>query len=277
MRKLLFANCRYFSKNTLFWAEIISCVLLSLWVLFANYSNKVREPMNPLYLETPFFIVYQILSIIFAAGVSLMVGTEYSDGTIRNKLVVGYTRSEIYFSTLISIVGTSVAVIVTHGIVSYGIGYFLFGSFQFPITQIIIGIVCSLLANLVFTTLFVTIALNCANKSISAVVSIFSSIIIIYVANIVGQRLIEPEMTYNEVIISANNIQYGNLINNPAYVSGNIRKVFELIYDLLPSGQIMQIQSLNFAHWKYWIVFSVILFSVITFIGYTIFRKKDIK
>lgn len=206
-----------------------------------------------------------------------MVGTEYSDGTIRNKLAVGHTRSDIYLSTLITTIGTSFVVIAIHGVISYGIGYFLFGNFNLHAYQIAIGIICGILANLVFTTLFVTIALNCSNKAISSVVSIFSSIVIIYASNLVGNKLLEPEMTYNGVVITANGIEYGDLIKNPAYVTGTVRKIFELFYDLSPSGQIMQIQSLDFTHWKYWIVFSVILFSVITLIGYKAFRKKDIK
>lgn len=277
MRKLLVANWRYFKKNRLFLIEILFCILFSGLIMFVNYSPKIQASAEPLHLETPFFIMYQILSIVFASAISLIVGTEYSDGTIRNKLIVGHTRSEIYFSMLFTTICASVSVIAVHGIVSYGVGYFLFGKFQLPATQLLIGIVCALLANLVFTTLFVAIALNCSNKSVSAVVSILSSIAIIVVANLVGNKLLEPEMTYDGIVITANGIEYGDIIKNPNYVTGIARKVYELLYDLLPSGQLIQIQSLNFDHWKCWMLLSIFLFFVITWIGYTIFSKKDIK
>lgn len=277
MRKLLTANCRYFAKNKLFRLEIAFCILFSGWIMFANYSPKIQASADPLHLETPFFIMYQILSIVFASAISLIVGTEYSDGTLRNKLMIGHTRSEIYFSMLFTTIGASVSVIAVHGIVSYGVGYFLFETFQLPATQIIIGIVCALLANLVFTTLFVAVALNCSNKSISAVVSILSSIVIIVVANIVEGKLNEPEMTYSNIIITASGIEYGDIVQNPNYVTGITRKVYEFLYDFLPTGQLMQIQSLNITHWQYWAVLSIVLFSVITLIGYILFRKKDIK
>ena len=43
------------------------------------------------------------LYLIFAAAVfiGVFVGTEYSDGTLRNKLIIGHSRSSIYISNLI--------------------------------------------------------------------------------------------------------------------------------------------------------------------------------
>lgn len=277
MRKLLTANCKYFIRNRLFRIELLVCILFSGWIMFANYSAKIQASAEPLHLETPFFIMYQILSILFASAISLIVGTEYSDGTIRNKLIIGHTRSELYFSMLFTTIGTSIAVIAAHGVVSYGIGYFLYGTFSLPAAQIIAALVCALLANLVFTTLFVAIALNCSNKSVSAVVSILSSIAIIMVANLIGNKLLEPEMTYDGIVITANGIEYGDIIKNPSYVTGIARKIYEFFYDLLPSGQLIQIQAQNLTHWPYWIALSLLLFSVITALGYTLFRKKDIK
>lgn len=277
MRKLFSANCRYFKRNRLFLLEILFCILFSGWIMFANYSVKIQASADPLYLETPFFIMYQILSVVFASAISLIVGTEYSDGTIRNKLIVGHTRSEIYFSILLTTIAASIVVIAAHGVVSYGIGYFLYGNFSLPVTQIIVALICALMANLVFTTLFVAIALNCSNKSVSAVVSILSALVIIVATNLVGNKLLEPEMTYDGIVITANGIEYGDIIKNPNYVTGTVRKVYELLYDLLPTGQLMQIQSLNFDHWQYWLLLSIFLFFVITWIGYTVFSKKDIK
>lgn len=277
MRKLLTANCRYFIRNRLFQIELLVCILLSGWIMFANYSAKIQASAEPLHLENSFFNMYQILSILFASAISLIVGTEYSDGTIRNKLIIGHTRSELYFSMLFTTIGTSLAVIAAHGVVSYGIGYFLYGTFSLPAAQIITAIVCALLANLVFTTLFVAIALNCSNKAVSAVVSILSAILIIIAANLIQSKLLESEMTYDSIVITTNGIEYGNMIKNPAYVAGTARKIYELLYHLLPTGQLIQIQSLNFTPWPYWIVLSILLFLAITALGYALFRKKDIK
>ena len=39
---------------------------------------------------------------------------------------------------LFTTIGATISVIAAHGIVSYGVGYFLFGTFQLPSTQVII-------------------------------------------------------------------------------------------------------------------------------------------
>ena len=41
------------------------------------------------------------MGLVAAVFISLFVGSEYSDGTIRNKLVVGHSRMRIYLANLI--------------------------------------------------------------------------------------------------------------------------------------------------------------------------------
>lgn len=276
MRKLLAANGRLLLKSRLFWMELFFCALFSAWIMVANYSPRIQESDTPLRLEDSFFNLYPLLCVVFAAAISLIGGTEYSDGTIRNKLMVGHSRAEVYFSMLFMNIGMSIAVIATHGIVSYAVGYFLFGVFHLTATQILIALGCALLANLVFTTLFSAIVLNCSSKATTAVVSLFASLGIIFAASFVGNRLLEPEMTYDGIMITENGIQYGDLLQNPNYISGIMRILFEYLYDLLPTGQLIQIQSLDLLRWQYWILWSVLLFVAVTVIGYKQFSKKDI-
>ena len=49
-------------------------------------------------LETAFFQFAMLMGVVTAVVVSMNVGTEYGDGTIRNKLVLGLSRTQIYLS-----------------------------------------------------------------------------------------------------------------------------------------------------------------------------------
>lgn len=276
MIKLISANHRYLVKSKLFWIEVIVCAVISVWIMVANYSPKIQASEYPIFLENSFFNFSQIICILFACVISMITGTEYSDGTIRNKLIVGHKRYEIYFAMLISNVVASVLVMAVHCIVSYAVGYFLFGGFHISAVQIIIALVCNLLANLAFVTLFSAIAMNCSNKALTAILSILLSLGVIIAANIAGNRLDEPEMVYDGVIITENGFQYGDLVENPNYVTGFARSICEFIFNVLPSGQLIQIKSLDLADWQYWCASSVLLFVVITIIGYVFFEKKDI-
>lgn len=276
MRKLFRANCYHLFRDKIFWIEMLGSALFFVYVLFANYSAQIQSSANRLYLDDLFFNMYQILIIILAASISLITGTEYSDGTIRNKLAVGYTREEVYLSTLLMHMMCGCFLVAIHGIVTYSIGYFLFSKLHITFAQLIIALVCVTLNVWVFTTLFTAITMNCSNKSIAAVSSLLFALAIITAANSIHIILLEPKTTLDGVTITANGVQYGNEIPNPAYVSGLKRKIFEFFHNF-PEGQMMRITTSELTHWKQWIVFSASLFIGITSAGFWLFRKKDIK
>lgn len=277
MRKLFAANNRRILKSRLFWLELIFCAVFAAWIMFANYDPKIQASASPLYLENVFFNMYQIFCVVFAVVIGLTVGTEYSDGTIRNKLIVGHTRAGIYFSTMLTNIWASVAALAVHGVVSCGIGYFLFGTFRISAAQVAAAVLSAVLANLVFTVLFTAFALNCSNKAGAAVTVIILALVIVLAANFAGGRLLESEMIYDGVTVTKDGIQLGEMIPNPNYVTGFARRLCEIVYNVLPSGQLMQIQSLKLACWPYWCALSVLLSAAAAGVGYWLFVRKDIK
>lgn len=277
MGKLVFANLNRLCKDKFFYGEIGFAALVSVFILSANYSPEVQTMESRLYLDDVFFTMYQMLGFILAAGISLTVGTEYADGTIRNKLVVGNTRAQIYFSHLIAGAVPSCLVLIVHGIVTYGIGYFLFGSFQMPVGQVMTALVNALLITLVFSALFIAIAMNCSNKAITAVVSLLLALGLVYLASAVGMALTEPEMTYDGITITTDGLQFGDEIRNPAYVGGFQRTLYEFVYDLLPTGQLLQMYALDLTRCARWPFLSLALLGAVTISGFLAFRRKDLK
>lgn len=276
MGKLLSAYFFRLERNRIFWAEIGVTAVLSAFIVFANYSPKVQALETRLYLDDVFFTMYQLLGFVLAAGISLIVGTEYSDGTIRNKLIVGSTRTQVYFSNLIASAVPSCLVLIIHGVVTYTAGYFIFGSFQMPIEQVLTALLCALLTTLVYSGLFVSIAMNCSNKSVTAVVSLLLVLGLVYLASAAGNFLAEPEMTFDGTIITVDGVQFRNSIPNPAYVTGFQRTLYEFIYDLLPTGQLLQIYNQDFARSERWPLLSMALFAAVTITGLLLFCRKDL-
>ena len=70
---------------------------------------------------------------------------------------------------------------------------------------------------------------------------------------------------------------FGDLIENPAYIDGTQRTVYELIADILPTGQTIQMNNLEFERASRWPVFSLIMLIIATIAGYIPFRKRDIR
>lgn len=278
MRKLLNSEIRHIFKSKLFWLEILFFAGFSAFIIMANYSPAVQNSENPIYLDDIFHTLYQMMAFAFAICISMTVGTEYSDGVIRNKLIVGHTRRNLYFSTLLLHMAVSFLMIVIHGVVSYGLGYLLFGGFQAEFSHLIYIIFCSALANLVFVALFISISMNGSNKAVTVVITIALYIAILYLTAFIGARLTAEEMTYDGIqILADGTMQLGELIENPNYVSGMTRTVLEYIYNLIPTGQIIQMQSDNFVPCVHFPVLSAVLIVLTTAVGYLLFRKKDIK
>lgn len=278
MRKLLNSEIRHILKSKLFWLEILFFAGFSAFIVMVNYSPAVQSSENPIYLDDVFFNFYQMMAFAFAICISMTIGTEYSDGVIRNKLIVGHTRRNIYFSTLLLHTAVSFLMIVLHGVVSYGLGFLLFGGFQTEFSHLIYIISCSALANLVFVALFISISMNGSNKAVTVVVTIVLYIAILYLTAFIGARLSAEEMTYDGIkILSDGTMQLGELIKNPNYISGWTRTVYKCIYDIIPTGQIIQMQSDSFVPCVHFPVLSAVLLVLNTAAGFLLFRKKDIK
>lgn len=278
MHKLLNSESRHLIKSKLFWLEILFFAGFSAFIVIANYSPAVQSSENPIYLDDVFHTLYQIMAFAFVICISMTVGTEYSDGVIRNKLIVGHTRRNIYFSTLLLHMASSLLMIVIHGVVSYGVGYLLFGGFQTEFSHLIYIIACSTLANLVFVALFVSISMNGSNKAMTVVVTTVLYIAILYLASFIGARLSAEEMIYDGIrILSDGTMQLGELVKNPNYISGMTRTVYKFIYDLIPTGQIIQMQSDKFIPCIQFPVLSAVLIVLNITAGYLLFCKKDIK
>ena len=85
-------------------------------------------------------------------------------------------------------------------------------------------------------------------------------------------------MAYSNVVITAENgVEFGDLIENPAYIDGTQRTVYELIADILPTGQTIQLNNCEFERATRWPVFSLIMLVIATVAGYLPFRKRDIR
>lgn len=97
MRKLLNSKIRHILKSKLFWLELLFFAGFSAFIVMVNYSPAVQRSENPIYLDDVFHNLYQMIAFAFVICISMTVGTEYSDGVIRNKLIVGHTRRNLLF------------------------------------------------------------------------------------------------------------------------------------------------------------------------------------
>ena len=215
---------------------------------------------------------------VFALFISMCLGTEFEEHTIRNKLIVGYNRTQVYFAEYITCMVASVVLMGVMLLCSTLFSFFLSLEFQSGWMEIVFLLFCCVLIASVFSAMFVGISMNVGAKATSLVVSIVFLFAILLLASFCINALAEEPMAYSNIVITVENgVEFGDLIENPAYIDGTQRTVYELIADILPTGQTIQMNILEFERASRWPVFSLMMLVIATVAGYLPFRKRDIR
>lgn len=275
MRKLLAASFSRLWKEKIFWFVFL---IMSVGAVCYNWIgyNEINEPQ--VHVEDMIFCMLPMSGFIFALFISMRLGTEFEEHTIRNKLIVGYSRTQVYFAEYITCMVASVILMGIMLLVSTAFGMLLSLKFQSGWHELVLLLFCCVLIASVFSAMFVGIGMNVGSKAASLIASIVFLFAILLLASFFVNALEEGPMVYSDVVITAENgVQYGDLIENPAYIDGMQRTVYELIADILPTGQVIQMNNLEFERAARWPIFSLIMLIIATIAGYLPFRKSDIR
>ena len=275
MHKLLAASFSRLWKEKIFWFVFLIMSIGSVCFNWIGY-NEINNPQ--IYVEDMIFCMLPMSGFVFALFISMRLGTEFEEHTIRNKLVVGYNRTQIYFAEYITCMVASIILLGIMLLFATVFGLLLSLELQSGWMEIVFLLFCCVLIASVFSAMFVGISMNVGAKATSLVVSIVFLFAILLLASFCINALAEEPMAYSNITITVEDgVQFGDLIENPAYVDGTQRTVYELIADILPTGQAIQLNNLEFERAVRWPVFSLIMLVIATVVGYIPFRKQDIR
>ena len=84
MSRLLAAGFTRLKKSKIFWLLMVMMFALGIFFPVSQY-NSMQKYNTSGTLDSPFFSHVMFMGILTAVFCSLFIGTEYSDGTIRNK------------------------------------------------------------------------------------------------------------------------------------------------------------------------------------------------
>lgn len=274
MNKLLYADFSRLWKNKLFWA----CIAFNLFAEgFLSYDtaywNNIYSYNNP--LENTFYYYIIIMMIIAPIFTAMFIGTEYSNGTFRNKLVVGHSRLAVYVSNLTTCSIANLIISAAGIIGGLAVGIPLLGTFEMPLNSAVYLIFCSMLTVIAMTALVTLISMLTDNKATNVVVCILIAAALLFTSSKVINALNAPEITS---MYWTDDMQPVNPIPNPAYIDGTQRMIYEFIIDFLPTGQALQtgyVEQLEHRE-RLW-YFSLIFTAAATAIGSACFNKKDLR
>ena len=260
MNRLLTGNLIRLRKNIVFWIAVVCAMVGPLYTVLNNWYYKNLWDMC-IQADTAFLLsgADYFFAIALAVSISLFVGTEFSDNTIRNKLIAGHTRVSVFLSNSTASIIVAVSMYLVSVAVSC-IGILLLDKMELPIDKLLLQMACAVVSVSVIAVFICTVTMVIGNRVVSAIVSMLS---------VIGMQLIPPVLWANVDYYT----EYGLLETSRA-------KIDVFLYDWLPTCQIYRFTSeiTDIPKNIQWFpVYSAILILAIGAIGIIIFKKKNLK
>lgn len=261
MRNLLHANlCRLVRSRVFLFAllaELAYTALVAL-VCWDHYATGTGRYTMESVLTAGYGLMgyLPVPTLIIAPMLSVYLGTDYSGNTLRNKLIVGHTRSAVYLADLLTCVLASVALDVLYLALAGALCvYPVWGMsgvlLRVPVGQMLAWIAVALLARAAYAALVKLLVTALGNKTAALVcASAFSEIQYIE-RGLAGEYPVE---------------------------NGEARLAFwRALVDTLPTGQYIQVSRLDTPHLWRMPLLSLAVMAADTGIGLAVFRRKDLK
>lgn len=280
MSKLLRADFSRLFKDKVFLFSAAGMALYGLAICVAFYF-RMLENGTDMQLEEVFVQSYGLAGmlplpgLVLAAFCSLHVGTEFSEGTIRNKLVVGHSRKAIYLSGFLTCAAGGALMNICYLAVMFAVGIPLFGFFTAAPGFLLTLLADGMLMLAAYAGIFYCLNMLMQNRAVTAVVSMAGVIGMMVVSVMLILRIYEPE-TINAMMNVDGEVVW-QTVENTRYLSDAARRACQFAVDFLPTGQSLQISAMEAPNpgWMAACSAGIILASNIG--GMLTFARKDLK
>ena len=275
MRNLFSVGLFRTVRSKLFYILLVLTALTMVYV----YYNTYRLQLGPGFSQLDLYFFQFINANIVSAAVfcPLFLSSEYGDGALRNKLMVGRTRPQIYLANLAvnCLYGTAacLAAVVT----GLCVGVPLLGWFQNAGPgKIMLYVLLALATTWVCAALYTFLSMVVASRGVAITLCILLAFGLI----LLGQYLYLA-LSQEEVLTALFYTDTGEMAvseqPNPAYLTGFARQVYQFFYELTPGGQAYQILGMSAQSPLRMLGYSGLVFVLVTGLGLAIFQKKDVK
>lgn len=226
MRKLLFSDMFRMFHSKWFWWCLGGMVSMSVGFIIMQYTAMDYEVP----LSRVIFLPMSFYGVTLAALISLVVGEDFSDGFIRNKIIAGHSRCSIFASNLVISWISCVVIYLIVVLFTVSVGSLIFEiniTFDGFSRYLFLGIgMC-----MAYGCIYCSITMLCGNKVTATVLCMGVAFFMLFACLHTNQIMVQPE--------------YKNGSLNPAYVDGAAKKIYALLHDLNPSGQAAQLSAME--------------------------------
>lgn len=273
MIRLLRAGFSRMFKNKYFWF----CALATFFVSGVLTYIILMLGSAPITWEGMIFGFSGVSLFTSAAFVVLFLGEEYSDNTIRNKLIIGRTRTQIYFANLVTVVIGGLCMLMAEKLVPLAAALLGgAGALTMGVENFTLGIVICVCAVVASCILFAAIGTVVTKKSAAVTLALTLTIGAYAVTPIIRNKLNKPQIVTITEYDENENFVKEREEANPEAAAGGLRVVLKNIYNTLSFGQLEQAARDTDAR-TLLPLYSLGSIAVVAAAGGLIFRRKDIK
>lgn len=278
MLNLLHANFRRLLRSKLFYSFMALMFLIVVFyvvvLLFISGSSIMNASIDSFVISFPSIALIPTIGIAVSVMGTVFLGQEFNYGTIKNKLIMGKTRLEIYSAGLITVFMAGVAFYLAYYLGVFTIGLIAIGNPMAILSELdLIKILFyQLLLVLAYSGIATAITFTTKNMTASVIILIICSVILMTVGYSIIARLNEPEFYKN--------YETGELILNTGYLTGFKRSALTFIVNLFPSTQscyFMANPDISGIPFGNMIIYLIFFFIIVSSLGILLFRRTDLK
>lgn len=276
MFKLLDAGFTRIKKSKVSIVLLAYTIGIALFMIYTQYSD-MKEYGETIIIDQLFVNSITIIGAVIAIFTCLFIGTEYSDGTLRNKIIVGASRIKIYLSNLIIVSITTLLSEILYLIIIAIIGIPLFGGLHMTLGNFalifidIIGIVFA------YSAVFTFISMLLSNKTISVIISIALFFAFMIISITLFSLIEAPEYRKVSKIVNAETQEIELVTEkNPRYLTEEKRNLYENILNFIPQGQAILVAGRADTDFVKLPLYALSEMIIITGIGMYLVNKKEL-
>ncbi len=247
-------------RNRVYLICLIIVSLAPVLITLTNISGRNGNQAGPLngICDTGLNIIWMAISFF----VSVFIGKEYDEKTVRNKIIAGHSRAAIYFSDLIVVLSGALLMQLACFVTGTAVSVPIFGMYDEPLISFIISEISAACIITFYTTLVMMISTVISSKIYAQSVSMVLVMIIAMAGTIIFESVSKNGFSPEQIA---------------AISAAGTENMKAFIFKYEPQSQAMIVLSGGAADFLPEILFTNIISSaVFTLAGALIFRKKDL-
>ena len=282
MRNLLCADFARLWKNRPFLGCWAGMVLFGLFL-------AVEESLEPytVTLDRMIFLPLSLYGVVTGAFAGMFLGQDHAEGTVRNKLIAGYGKAQVYLSGFVVTAGGALVLYVSAVAVTAVTGSLLFGTAK-PLSAFLTFGLLGALCCVSYVSVFCLVTMLRRSRAASVVLCMLLAVVLLLAAMYVNLQLTQEEYVSQldtvtqsgdvSVSITEENVApQVTMVPNPHYLTGVRRQIAELLQDLNPTGQAVQICAMHCENPVRVVLCDVFIILLSCLAGTVLFRRRDLQ